>query len=289
MLKWIVTGLVVLAWPVWADSQTVELRDRSYVIDLPTQAKGAPIILALHGGGGNPDQFASNSGFSKPALRQGYAVIYPAGSGRLAKLLTWNGGYCCAYAAQANIDDVAFLDAVVADAAQKFGLDAARVYVTGMSNGGLMAEFYGALRPGSVKAVASVSGSLDVEHTRIRGPVPLLHIHGTADTNVPYAGGIGTDGKQATDWSSVDEVIAAFVRAAGEDLTKSSRVIDPKADETRVIVTDYTDAGGQVVIRLMAVEGGGHAWPGSRRSAKQGGTADIDGNTEVLRFFALYP
>ena len=289
MIKWLVTGLVLLAWPVWADSQTVTIGDRSYVIDLPAKAAGAPIILALHGGGGNPDQFARNSGFSKPALQQGYAVIYPAGSGRLAKLLTWNGGYCCAYAAQAKIDDVAFLDTVVADAAQKFGLDAGRVYVTGMSNGGLMAERYGALRSGSVKAVASVSGSLDVKHTRIRGPVPLLHIHGAADTNVPYAGGVGTDGKQATNWASVDQVIAAFVRATGVDLTKTSRIIDPKADETRVVATDYTDGLGQVMIRLMTVEGGGHAWPGSRRSAKQGGTADIDGNTEVLRFFALHP
>jgi polyhydroxybutyrate depolymerase len=290
MIKWILTGLVLWAWPVWADSLTVALDERSYVIKLPSQAARAPIILALHGGGGNPDQFARNSGLSKPALAQGYAVIYPAGSarGRL-KLLSWNGGYCCAYAAKAGIDDVAFLDAVVADAAAQFGLDANRVYITGISNGSLMAERYAAERPDRVKAVAGVSGTLDVDRIPVTGPVPLLHIHGTADTNVPYAGGVGPNAKQATDWSSVDDVIAAFVQAEGSILAKTSRVIDPNDDNTRVVIDDYKTANGVVMVRLMKIEGGGHSWPGGRRSARQGGTTDIDGATEVLRFFALHP
>ena len=289
-MKWLVVCLSLFGMPAFSESIEVALGARFYKIDLPKQSKNAPIILALHGGGGNPDQFARNSGLSRPALAKGYAVIYPAGSarGRL-KLLTWNGGYCCAYAAQAGIDDVAFLDAVVADAAMRFGLDARRVYITGMSNGGLMAEKYAAARPDKIKAVAGVSGTLDVSSTKLRGPVPLLHIHGTADTNVPYAGGLGSDGKQATDWSSVDEVIAAFVGATGQTLTLSKRVIDPKADDTRVVETDYSDTRGRIMVRLLTVEGGGHAWPGSRRSGRQGGTSDIDGNAEVLKFFALHP
>lgn len=222
---------------------------RSYVIDLPSRTTNAPIILSLHSGGGNPDQFARNSGLSRPALAKGYAVIYPAGTG-FRQRLAWNGGYCCGAAARNGVDDLAFLDAVVADAARQFGLDASRVYITGVSNGGLMEERYAAQRPGKIRAVAGVSGTLDVDRTPIDGTVPLLHIRGTADTNVTYAGGIGSDRKQATDWSSVDEVTAAFVRAAGGRLTQSSRVIDPKADNTRVIATDYTNARGRVMVRL---------------------------------------
>ena len=290
MLKWIVTCLVVLAWPVWADSQTVKLGDRSYVVDLPARATNAPIILVLHGGGGNPAQFAANSGFSRPANAKGYAVIYPAGSarGRLG-LLTWNGGYCCGFAAKARVDDVGFLDTVIADAVGRFGLNGDRVYLTGMSNGSLMAERYAALRAGHVQAVAGVSGTMDVRATSIGGPVPLLHIHGTADPMVPYAGGVGQDSLTKTNWASVDQLIGAFVRAAGEPLTASTWVIDPAEDGMSVTKTDYTDAKGRVMVRLMTVQGGGHAWAGSKRSTKQGGTADIDANTEVLRFFALHP
>jgi polyhydroxybutyrate depolymerase len=289
MIKWVVTCFVVMAMPVWAESQTVTLGDRSYVIDLPAQAAGAPIILALHGGGGNPEQFARNSGLTRPANAKGYAVIYPAGSGRMAKMLTWNGGYCCAYAMKAGVDDLAFLDAVVADAARQFGLDAGRVYVTGMSNGGLMAETYAAARAASLRAVASVSGSLDVDHSRITGPVPILVIHGTADTHVPFAGGVGPEGKVPTDWASVAAVVAAFVKSAGVPLVKTDNVIDPVEDDTRVMATDYTDAQGKVMVRLLAIEGGGHVWPGGRRAGRDGGTADIDANTEVLRFFDLHP
>ena len=289
MMKWIVTFLVLLAMPVWADSQTVTLGQRSYTVDLPVGVAHAPIILALHGGGGNPAQFARNSSLTGPATAKGYAVIYPAGSGRLAKMLTWNGGYCCAYAAKAGIDDVAFLDSVVADAAARFGVDASRVYVTGMSNGGLMAETYGAARAGSLRAVASVSGSLDVDHHRITGPVPILVIHGMADDHVPFAGGIGPEGKVPTNWASVDQVIGAFVKAAGVPLLKTTSIIDPAPDDTRVLATDYSDASGKVMVRLLAIEGGGHVWPGGKRAGRDGGTADLDATTEVLRFFALHP
>ena len=100
---------------------------------------------------------------------------------------------------------------------------------------------------------------------------------------------MGTQGKQATDWASVDQVIAAFVKAARVPLQKTKNVIDPVKDDTRVVATDYTDARGKVMVRLLAIEGGGHVWPGGRRAARDGGTADMDANTEVLRFFALHP
>lgn len=289
MFKMLFLCLTVLAGPVLADSRTVSLGARSYIIDLPMAAKGAPIILALHGGGGNPAQFARNSGLSRPANAKGYAVIYPAGSGRRSAMLTWNGGYCCAFAAQKNVDDVAFLDGVIADAARQFGIDATRVYVTGMSNGSLMTEVYAAARANRVRAVAAVSGSMDVDHTRITGSVPILVIHGKADHHVPFAGGVGPAGKVPTDWASVDEVVAAFVKAAGAPMIRTDRVIDPVQDKTRVLASDYAKVGGQVMVRLLAIEGGGHVWPGGRRTKRGGGTADIDANREMLRFFALHP
>lgn len=290
MIRLLFLCLIAFAGPALAESQKIALGDRYYQIDLPPGRKAAPIILALHGGGGNPEQFANNNGFSRPANAKGYAVIYPAGSarGRL-NLLTWNGGYCCGYAAKSDVDDIGFLDAVIADATRRFGLNGDRVYLTGMSNGSMMAERYGALRAGRVRAVAGVSGTMDVKATRIKGPVPLLHIHGTADPMVPFGGGRGEDSLTKTNWASVDQLIAAFVRAAGGRLTATTQTIDPANDGMQVVRTDYSTVRGKVMVRLMTVEGGGHAWPGSRRSGKQGGTADIDGNSEVLQFFALHP
>lgn len=277
---------VLAACPLAAE--TVDLGGRQYRADLPPHPQGAPILVALHGGGGNPAQFARNSGLSRVANAAGYAVIYPAGSGR-SRLLTWNGGYCCGFAQRAGIDDVAFLDAVIADAARRYGLDAARVYMTGMSNGAIMTETYAALRPGAVRAIAAVSGTLDLSRFRPAGPVPLLAIHGTADPMVPYAGGIGKSSLTQTDFTPVADVVAAFVRANGPGLVKTTRVIDPAPGNLRSVETDWSRTG-RPFVRLITVEGGGHVWQGGRRATgRDGANAGISANDEILRFFAAHP
>jgi len=283
MLRFLVLLLALAAAPAAAD--TVRLGDRSYRIDLPATPQGAPILLALHGGGGSADQFARSSGLSRPANGQGYAVIYPEGTGRAA---TWNGGYCCGAAQRSAVDDNAFLDAVIADATRRFGLNDRRLYLTGMSNGALMAETYAALRPARVRAVAGVSGTMDTARFRVKSPVPLLHIHGTADAMVPYAGGQGDSSLTRTDFASVASVEAAFL-APFPMLARTEHIIDSAADGMRVIERNYADGQGRVQVRIQTIEGGGHAWPGSRRAARQGGTQDINATTEVLRFFALHP
>jgi polyhydroxybutyrate depolymerase len=279
--------LALAAASAMADVREVALPDgRSYIVALPARADGAPMILALHGGGGNPDQLARNSGLSRPANAAGYAVVYPAGSGR-GRLLTWNAGNCCAYAARAGIDDVAFLDAVVADAARRFGLDTHRVYLTGMSNGSMMAERYAALRPERVRAVAGVAGTMDVS-TPIRGTVPLLHIHGTADASVPYTGGVG-EGVARVRFDAVPDLVAAWRRATRATGAVDRRVIPPPPVGLRTVVDDWRDGRGRVVVRLVTIEGGGHVWPGGRRSARGNEPPSISANDEILRFFALHP
>ena len=64
-----------------AAAETVMLGDRSYDIDLPANPRGAKLIVALHDRGGDPDQFASASSFGRAAVRAGYAVTFPAGTG----------------------------------------------------------------------------------------------------------------------------------------------------------------------------------------------------------------
>lgn len=295
MIRWIVAGALALwAGAAWADRHDIVMEDgRVYTIDLPDRPEGAPLIVALHGGGGNPAQFARNSRLAKPALAEGYAVIWPQGTAPRGRFYTWNAGYCCGGAMRRGVDDLGFLDRVVADATARFGLDGGRLYLTGMSNGAILAETYAAARPGRVRAVAGVSGTMQASQ-RVQGPVPLLHIHGTADTQVPYGGGRGTSGLSGTEFSSVEAVIAAFRQPVRSRLSQDARVIDAEEDGTRVVQTDWTDPKGRVMIRLLAVEGGGHVWPGGRRAALGTGhqglaTQDIDANAEILHFFGMHP
>jgi polyhydroxybutyrate depolymerase len=289
----LVLGLLLLglAQALRAETREVTLPDgRFYRIDLPDAPEGAPLILALHGGGGNPDQFAESSGLAKAAVAKGYAVAFPAGSGRRGdRLLTWNAGYCCAYAQRRGIDEMAFLRAVLADARARFGLDPGRVYITGMSNGSMLAEAFAAQHPDLITAVAGVAGTMDVARFPVQGRVPLLVIHGTADLMVPYAGGEGRRNATGTDNASVAEVVAAFLAPWDGGLTVTERVIDQANDGTSVRITDHVRRGSPI-LRLITVDGGAHHWPGGRKARlTQGKTAEIEANTEILRFFALHP
>lgn len=278
---------LLLSQPLAA--KTVRLGDRWYMIELPANPQGAPLILALHGGGGDPDQFASASGLARAATRAGYAVAFPAGSGRRDdRLLTWNGGYCCGSAARQGVDDMGFLKRVIRDAADRFGVDGSAVYLTGMSNGSILSETFAAENPGLVRAVAGVSGTMDTRRTRVEGQVPALLIHGTADSMVPYEGGQGDTSLTRTNFASVASVVDAFLAPWG-GVTATSRRIDARDDGTAVIVTDY-QKGRRTVLRLMTIEDGAHHWPGGRKARlSEGKTREIDANTEILRFFALHP
>lgn len=266
----------------------VALGSRCYLVELPEKPKGAPVLIVLHGGGGNAAQIARDAGIGALATGQGYAVVYPQGSARRLGLATWNAGICCGYAVQQKIDDIAFLDAVVADVADRFATDPQAVFLTGMSNGSMMAERYAAMRPDIVRAVAGVAGTMDKAAFPVRGPVPLLVIHGTDDRHVPFAGGVGPDSLAAVDFTSVNDVIGAFAKAQGQPLTTTKSVLDPTADGMRVMRTDWVTSGGTVRIRLLAIKGGGHAWPGGKRAARKGGTRDMDATNEILKFFATF-
>ena len=280
--------LFTLCLAVPANAETVRLGDRFYDIALPAKPDGAPLILALHGGGGDPDQFATASGLARVATRAGFAVAFPAGSGRRGdRLLTWNGGYCCGSAARQGVDDEGFLKLVISDAASRFGVDGTGVYLTGMSNGSILSETFAARNPGMVRAVAGVSGTMDTRRTRVGGQVPALIIHGTADTMVPYEGGKGDTSLTRTDFASVASVVQAFLAPWGKTTT-TTRSIDRRDDGTSVTITDH-QKGGAVVLRLITVEGGAHHWPGGRKvRLSEGKTQEIDANTEILRFFALH-
>jgi polyhydroxybutyrate depolymerase len=283
----IVLVLLLLPGAAAADSlRRVEMPGgRHYLVALPPGVADPPLIVALHGGGGSPEQFARASRLAAPALGAGFAIAYPAGTSRGGPLLTWNGGYCCGSAAAAGVDDTGFLVAVIEDAGRRFGTRP-RAYLTGMSNGAIMAQRVATERPGHVAALATVAGTMEAARHRPGAAVPFLHIHGTADDMVPYAGGYGASSLTRTRFSSVDAVVTAFLRPHGARQPARS-VIDPADDGTRVVRTAWGPPARPEVV-LLTVENGGHVWPGGRRARGPGATRDISASAEVIRFFAAW-
>jgi polyhydroxybutyrate depolymerase len=92
--------------------------ERHYVIRVPgelSQGNGrVPLVLVLHGVGGNADNAEKITGFIDMARKEGLIVVYPEGTDRCNnKLLTWNAGHCCGYAMKNRGDDVGFLNALI--------------------------------------------------------------------------------------------------------------------------------------------------------------------------------
>lgn len=222
-----------------------------------------PLLVALHGGGGSGRQFEQQTGFDDLADRGGFLVAYPDGTGAGPGgdvLRTWDAGTCCGTAARDRVDDVAFVRHVISFVQGSRPVDASRVYVVGHSNGGMLAYRVACQLSDVVAAVAVQSGALLVPDCRPSRPVPLLHLHGTADHNVPYDGGVGTSGVTEVDFPSVQQSLAAFT-AADRCTGAPSTATDP-GNPDLVRTTWSCGPDGSTPVQLLTVRGAEHAWMG---------------------------
>src|SRR5262249_30593385 len=132
----------------------------------------------------------------------------PAGQG-----VTWNAGNCCGYAQRQNVDDVAFVRALLDDLARVVKVDAKRGYATGMSNGGVMAYRLASELSDRIAAIAPVAGPMGSATCSPRRPVPVLHFHSTDDAFAPFQGGKGEKSLTQTDFYSVEHSVRCWVKA----------------------------------------------------------------------------
>lgn len=277
---------------------------RRYTLYTPPAASGPrPLLLSLHGGGGSAQLQAAMTQLVKVAQAQGFRVAFLEGTGLIQ---TFNGGACCGSAQTQNVDDVAYVNAVLDDLIARDPIDAARVYSSGFSNGGIMSHRLAcaiADRIAGIAAVGGASGQFDRAGTQYYAcnpsrPVPVLQVHAVNDRNYPYAGGPG-DGLSATDYYAVEDTVRDWrVRnnvtdqTVTEDVTATTRCLryatpaDPgraSAPVTlcRVDPPDVYDPVNRIVYA------GGHSWPGGVRSPSANSDvppADFDASTYLWQF-----
>ena len=171
-----------------AASQLVTLRVgdavRDYRLFVPAgAARARPLLLALHQLHGSAQAWERRSGLDAGAAAADVVVAYPDGIAH-----SWNAGTCCQPAAGRDVDDVAFLRAVVADIARRTTIDLSRVAVTGFSNGALMAYRLVCTAASTVHVAIAVAGDLVAGGCEPSRPVSVLHVHGGRDTVIPLGG-----------------------------------------------------------------------------------------------------
>ncbi len=250
--------------PAEEDVRVITVGDqvRRYILHVPASYTGndaVPLVVVLHGGGGNGRAAAKMSMFSEKADREGFLVLYPFGSGRFAEsLLTWNSGNCCGYALEHKIDDVAFIRALVEQIKSQYRIDSARVYVTGMSNGGMMTHRLACEMSDVFSGAADVSGAMNVAQCNPVKPVAMVIFHGKKDEHVLFDGGVPK--RQVDSHPRVDRPVSYAV-----DFWRNRNGCTPSPSESHdnVIVSDFTCTSGGLA--LYAIEGEGHTWPGGQK------------------------
>ncbi len=286
-----------LPYPVRAQSDQatleVEGQARTALVHVPDDlSTPAPLVIVLHGGGGNGPNTQRYTGFNEIADANGFIVVYPDGIDN-----SWNDGR---EVNASGVDDVGFIAALIEMLVADYGADPERVFVTGISNGGYMSMRLACELADRVAGAAIVTAGLSEALSATCAPaqpVAMLIMNGTDDPIVPYDGGqvdlsvLGERGERGATLSTDDSIAfwTAFNECADADSAPETALGNAAPlDRTRVYVTTYSDCTAPVV--RYRIEGGGHTWPGTRQYLPVGiigrTSRDIDGSAVIWEFFA---
>lgn len=244
-------------------------RTRTFSYYIPAHlAENPAVVFVLHGSNSDGTLARKMNGFTFDQLadRDGFVAVYPDGFAA-----HWND---CRVAApyeanRLNIDDVGFLRAIARYFEEQSNADPARIFATGLSNGGQMALRLALEAPDLVRAVAVLGANMPVaENTdcKARGePVSFMLMNGTSDPMNPYDGGevalYGVLGSRGHVLSS-QATVQYWVDLAGYQAPPvTSRLSDVDPDDGSVIDVSLWSEPGKKSVVLYRVENGGHSIP----------------------------
>jgi polyhydroxybutyrate depolymerase len=238
-----------------------------------------PALVLLHGATGSSQRMELGTGMTELAAANGFVVAYPDGTttGMPIGGLSWNAGGCCAAAVTNDIDDISFVEAIIDELVENHGVDPERVYLGGFSNGGMM-SYRSACEIGDrLAGIVVVGGAFNVEGCEAPVALPVLVIHGTADTTVPYNGGAPS--------AASAEKIGSWINAPLSDATdfwSERNGCTSEKTETAGTVTDaaYTGCSDGSSLEVVSVTGGTHRWPTDE-------TEGFDASSFIVGYFGL--
>jgi len=247
---------------------------RYYRVYRPATPEPRPaLVLDLHGAGTNGFFEEVATRLNVHAERRGWIVAYPD-----AVVDGWEPYGCCRHP---EVDDVAFIANIISRLEATDRVDPDRIYVTGLSRGGMMAYRLACELSSSLAAIAPVAGNMADENGDVRGvpcrpdrPVSVLAIHGSADRSVPIAGG----GRFAP---------FSNVTGAWRELNECPAEAATTSVGASTVMTWQCRAGSEV--QSVVVHGAGHTWPGTPlASLPWAPAASLDASSVVADFFAAH-
>ena len=268
---------------------TVDGVARSYLVhkpNLPAPASGFPLLLVFHGAGGQGGGMVSLTHLDTLADQRGFIAVYPNGLNR-----RWNDGRT---SIKEKTNDTGFTRAMLDDLAVKYPVDTQRIFAAGMSNGAMFTQRLGCEMADRISGIAAIAGSMPndiMPGCHPAKPVAVLQIGGTADPIVPFGGGkVSLFGGLIVDGTVMSATATAEFWAQYDGCaTTSIKPEKPGADGISVTRTEYGPCRSGRDVRLLAVNGGGHVWPGGPQylpAAMIGPTTqNLDASAALVDFF----
>jgi polyhydroxybutyrate depolymerase len=287
---------------------------RTYWLHIPPSYDGSeavPLVIVLHGAGAGLSKtntiywlkaalhFFCSSGiekyteFSKKADEEGFIVVYPnAKFDFYAFHFEYNYGFVPGKTPKC-VDDVGFLRALIEKMAKDYLINSSRIYVAGISDGGVMTYSAGAYLSYIVAAIAPVAGTIGGSYSHENQnfyqipppayPVSVIAFHGTSDSLAPYEGGGYYND------SSVNESIAFWVEHNGCNPTPDINI----SESGKIIRRTYTDGENGTEVILYTTVGGDHWWPGNHFTSGPSRSIDtiqeISATDLIWEFFESHP
>ncbi len=264
---------------------------REYILYIPeNMPQDAPLVIGLHGYTSSPWTFKNNFGWDELAEENKFLMCYPQGTTELYNNYShWN-----AQIPLSTVDDVGFISSLALYLANKYNIDTNRIFVVGFSNGGYMAYTLACERPDVFRAAASVSGLMSegtwaslnpenlspekwLEYSELT-PIPICHIHGTADRIVPIDG---------------SEYLPAFKsEVSAQDTVKFWAEINGcTIEETKNITENvtayyYINPKNDIQVWYYEYKGWTHFWPSKDYIVDK--PSEINAQEIIWSFFSLY-
>ncbi|TQK11324.1 poly(hydroxyalkanoate) depolymerase family esterase [Herbaspirillum sp. SJZ107] len=254
-----------------------------------------PLVVMLHGGGQDADDFALGTGMNELAQEAGYLVAYPEQPADANWSRCWNwfdDGHH-----QRGRGEPALIAGVVRKVMAEHAVDRTRVYVAGLSAGGAMAVILGRTYPDLFAAVGCHSGLAYGSATDHYGAMLAMRdgaaapapVRGNAPSGVPTIVFHGDQDSTVHPNNSAG-VIQQTIDAYTAQTPRGRLALSLSQERGEMAGRGFTrhvhkSPAGNILAEHWTLDGVGHAWCGGNRRGSYTEAGGPDASREMLRFF----